>query len=204
MTETTIIASNPLKGARIPGTVGFPLPGVEVDLREGDAGNLAPGSVGELVVRGPNVFEGYWRLPEKTAAEHTEDGFFRTGDLARVAPDGRITLVGRAKDLIISGGYNVYPEEVEAAIGRISGILDCAVVGVPHPDFGEGVIAVIEQKHGGQSISEDQIISILGTELARYKIPKYVRFLENLPRNALGKIMKGQLRDLYNSIFTAH
>lgn len=201
MTETTIIAANPLAGARIPGTVGFALPEVQVEIRDRASKPVAQGEVGELVVRGPNVFAGYWRMPELTAAEHTLDGFFKTGDLATMDTEGRITLVGRNKDLIISGGYNVYPQEVEAALNRIEGVLDSAVVGAPHPDFGEGVIAVVEMKLGYERPTVSTILTQLSAELARYKLPKIVFFAEELPRNALGKVQKNQVRDLHRHAF---
>ncbi|NNM74169.1 AMP-binding protein [Enterovirga aerilata] len=201
MTETTIIASNPLKGDRIPATVGFPLPGVEVDLRDAESGTVPSGQVGELIVRGPNVFTEYWRMPTKTAEDLTEDGYFRTGDLATIDSDGRITLVGRAKDLIISGGYNVYAQEVETALGRIPGIQNCAVIGCPHPDFGEGVVAIVEPKPDGVTPSQDEIVERLGRELARYKLPKKIQFSDALPRNALGKVQKNVLRDTYRKTF---
>lgn len=195
MTETTVIASNPLDGDRIPETVGYPLPGVEVRL---DAARSEDGTeIGELLVRGPILFTGYWNLPDKTAAEHTQDGFFRTGDLASIAADGRISLVGRSKDLIISGGYNVYPREVETALEQMDGIAESAVIGVPHADFGEGVVAVIVADPGAARPTEQEILHHLGTDLARYKVPKSCIFVDTLPRNALGKVQKNILRETY-------
>ncbi|GJD36119.1 AMP-binding protein [Methylobacterium aerolatum] len=201
LTETTIVASNPLDGLRAPGTVGYALPGVDVAVRDRDGRPLPAGTVGELVLRGPNVFQRYWNLPEATAAATTGDGFFRTGDLATIAPDGRIAIVGRAKDMIISGGYNVYPQEVETALSRIEGIRDSAVIGVPHPDFGEGVVAVIEPEEGRAPPAADVIVARLAGELARYKLPKVVVSMPSLPRNALGKVQKNDLREIHRAAF---
>ncbi|MFG1464733.1 AMP-binding protein [Xanthobacter sp. DSM 24535] len=200
-TETAIIASNPLAGERIQGTVGFAVPGVDVRIF-GDAGTEVPrGEVGEVVLRGPNVFAGYWRMPEQTQQDFTLDGFFRTGDLARMDEERRITIVGRAKDLIISGGYNVYPREVEAALARLDGVEDCAVIGVPHPDFGEGVIAVVERRPGSLGPEPEMLLAGLSGELARYKLPKHVIVQDTLPRNAMGKVQKTELRRLHAGIF---
>jgi malonyl-CoA/methylmalonyl-CoA synthetase len=200
-TETAIIASNPLVGARIQGTVGFAVPGVDVRIF-GELGQEMPrGDVGEVVLRGPNVFAGYWRMPEQSQDAFTPDGFFRTGDLARMDEDGRITIVGRAKDLIISGGYNVYPREVEAALARLDGVEDCAVIGVPHPDFGEGVIAIVERTPGRPAPDPAVLLSGLSAELARYKLPKHVIVQDALPRNAMGKVQKTELRRIHAGIF---
>ncbi|MFG1412282.1 AMP-binding protein [Xanthobacter sp. VTT E-85241] len=200
-TETAIIASNPLVGARIQGTVGFAVPGVDVRIF-GELGQEMPrGDVGEVVLRGPNVFAGYWRMPEQSEEAFTPDGFFRTGDLARMDEDGRITIVGRAKDLIISGGYNVYPREVEAALARLDGVEDCAVIGVPHPDFGEGVIAIVERTPGRPAPDPAVLLSGLSAELARYKLPKHVIVQDTLPRNAMGKVQKTELRRIHADIF---
>lgn len=201
MTETTIIATNPLLGDRLAGSVGYPLPGVQVEVRDRGMTALPFGEVGELVVRGPNVFKGYWEMPEKTKAEQTPDGFFRTGDLAWIAPDGRITIAGREKDLIITGGYNVYPQEIEAALNRIDGVRDSAVVGVPHPDFGEGVVAVLEMKPGDVRPAPDTVITHLANGLARFKLPKFIFFMDEMPRNALGKVQKNLLREAYRDTF---
>jgi malonyl-CoA/methylmalonyl-CoA synthetase len=201
MTETTIIASNPLNGPRLPGTVGYPLPGVIVQVRDEREGEVPSGAVGELVARGPNVFKGYWQMPEQTAAAFTADGFFRTGDLATLEADGRIAIVGRKKDLIISGGYNVYPQEIENALGHIDGVQDSAVIGVPHPDFGEGVIAIIERKAGSNKLTPESVVTQLTAGVARYKLPKRVFIADKLPRNALGKVQKNELRKTYSEVF---
>ena len=201
LTETTIVASNPLDGLRAPGTVGYALPGVDVEVRDKDGQTLPAETVGELVLRGPNVFRCYWNMQQASEAAMTEDGFFRTGDLATIAPDGRIAIVGRAKDMIISGGYNVYPQEVEAALNQIEAIQDSAVIGVPHPDFGEGVVAVIEPQDGRTAPATDVVVAQLGQKLARYKLPKVVVSMLRLPRNALGKVQKNELRQLYRAVF---
>lgn len=201
MTETTIVTSNPLAGERKPSSVGFPLPGVSVRARSAEGEDLAPGQVGELVVRGPNVFKGYWNMPEKTADEFTPDGYFESGDLVRIDEDGRVWIVGRAKDLIITGGYNVYPREVESALNSIEGVQDSAVVGVQHPDFGEGVVAVVELKDSSSSFDARSAIAMLGEQLAKYKVPKEIFVLQSLPRNAMGKIQKDKLREQFSSAF---
>jgi len=193
MTEAGMIASNPLHGERIAGTVGYALPGVELRLRAGTK-PAATAETGEIEIRGPNVFTGYWRMPEKTAGEFTEDGFFRTGDLGRLAADGRLSIVGRAKDLIISGGYNIYPREIEALIDAVGGVAESAVIGVPHADFGEGVVAVIVPDEDAPA-GEDKIRAALNGRLARFKHPKHYVFVDTLPRNALGKVEKARLRE---------
>ncbi len=200
MTEAGMITSNPLEGERIGGTVGFPLPDVEVRVAGEDGKAAEPGEVGGLEIRGPNLFKGYWRKPDKTAEDMTADGFFRTGDMASIADDGRVTLVGRAKDLIISGGLNVYPKEIEEEIDAMPGVGESAVIGVPHPDFGEAVVAVVTTAAGG--ISEDGILAALDGRLARFKRPKRVFFVDALPRNAMGKVRKNELRDTYASTFS--
>jgi malonyl-CoA/methylmalonyl-CoA synthetase len=200
MTETGMNCSNPLHGVRRPGTVGPPLPGVEARVAD-DRGKVLPvGETGVLEVRGPNVFKGYWRMPEKTAEEFREDGFFITGDVARIDQDGYVTIVGRAKDLIISGGLNVYPKEIEGVIDRIPGIAESAVIGLPHPDFGEGVAAVVARRPGAE-VSEDEIIVAVRKELAAFKVPKRVFFVPDLPRNSMGKVQKNLLRDTYRNSF---
>jgi malonyl-CoA/methylmalonyl-CoA synthetase len=199
MTETTIVTSNPLHGTRLAGTVGYPLPGVEVRLA-GSEGEEA--SVGQLEVRGPNVFRGYWRMPEQTAQELHADGYFTTGDIARIDTDGRITLVGRSKDMIITGGYNVYPREIEEILCGIPGVREAAVVGVPHPDFGEGVIAVAELEPGAPPLSEGQVLGDAARVLAKYKVPKKLYFVEALPRNTMGKVLKADLRKTYSGVFS--
>jgi len=201
MTETGMITSNPYEGgARLAGTVGYPLPGVEVRIR-GDAGELAaPGTPGVLEVRGPNVFAGYWRMPEKTAQEMRPDGFFITGDIATQEPDGRITLVGRAKDLIIAGGLNIYPKEIEEAIDALPGVDESAVIGVPHPDMGEGVVAVVVPARGA-TVTEERVRVALEGQLARFKLPRRVFVVDALPRNAMGKVQKAVLRSEYAALF---
>lgn len=201
MTETAVIASNPLDGVRAPGTVGYVLPGLDFRICDADGALVAASEVGGLEVRGPNVFKGYWRMPDKTAAEFRADGFFMTGDLARADLDGRLTLVSRAKDLIISGGYNVYPREVELVLNGFAGIADSAVVGVPHPDFGEGVIAVVEMLPGTAPVEPAALITYAAQDLASYKLPKRVYTLDTLPRNALGKVLKHQLAATFGQSF---
>ena len=202
MTEAGMITSNPLDGERVPETVGYPLPGVEVRAAS-DAGQaVRPGEVGVLEIKGPNVFTGYWRAPEKTKAEFREDGYFITGDLVRIDEDGRISIVGRAKDLIISGGYNVYPKEIETCIDHLEGIVESAVVGVPHPDFGEGVVGVIVSRPEAK-LSEQSVKDALIDSLAKFKIPKRILLVDELPRNAMGKVQKNVLRQRYAEIFQA-
>ena len=202
MTETNMNTSNPYNGDRIAGTVGFPLPGVEVRVVEPESGKLlAPGQVGTLEVRGPNVFSGYWRMPEKTKSEFRPDGFFITGDIAKIDERGYVHIVGRAKDLVITGGYNVYPKEVETEIDAIPGVVESAVIGVPHPDFGEGVTAVVVPAKNAK-LSEDAVIAALGDRLAKFKQPKRVFFVEELPRNNMGKVQKNVLRDTYAKTFS--
>jgi malonyl-CoA/methylmalonyl-CoA synthetase len=201
MTETTMITSNPYDGARRPGTVGFPLQGVELRVADPGAGAPLPqGEIGVLEVRGPNVFQGYWRMPEKTAAEFRADGFFITGDLGKVDEEGYFHIVGRGKDLIISGGFNVYPKEVEAEIDAIEGVVESAVIGLPHPDFGEGVAAVLVTKPDSE-LSEVHIHAHLADRLARFKQPKRIFFVADLPRNAMGKVQKNELRARYADTF---
>ncbi|MFT4025444.1 MAG: AMP-binding protein [Novosphingobium sp.] len=201
MTETGMITSNPYDGARVAGTVGYALPGVAVRIR-GEAGALVPaGEPGVLEVRGPNVFKGYWRNPEKTAQEFTADGWFVTGDVATQEADGRVTLVGRAKDLIIAGGLNIYPKEIEEAIDALAGVEESAVIGIPHPDMGEGVVAVVARR-AGTDLSEAAILQSL-TGLARFKQPRRVIVVDALPRNAMGKVQKAALRQQYAGLFPA-
>lgn len=202
MTETTVITSNPLSGDRVAGSVGYALPGVSIQARRHDGDVAAVDEVGELVMKGPNVFKGYWNLPEKTAAEFTPDGYFKSGDLVRIDKHGRVWIVGRNKDLIITGGYNVYPGEVEAALSSFSAVRDCAVIGVPHPDFGEGVIAIVELGEKAAGFDAKSTIADLGTRLAKYKIPKEIFVVPALPRNAMGKIQKNELKDAYASAFS--
>jgi malonyl-CoA/methylmalonyl-CoA synthetase len=203
MTETTMSTSNPLKGERIAGTVGHPLPGVEARVTDEDGNPLPQGKVGVLEVKGPNVFKGYWRNPEKTAEEFRPDGFFITGDLATIDERGYVQIVGRAKDLIISGGFNVYPKEVELCIDGIEGVEESAVIGLPHPDFGEAVVAVVKRQDGGPEISAEDIQATAKDELANFKVPKKVFFVDELPRNTMGKVQKNALRDRYKDSFSS-
>ncbi len=203
MTETNMITSNPYEGERRRGTVGFALPGVRVRICEPESGAPVPdGEIGIIEVKGPNVFRGYWRMPEKTAQEFRPDGFFITGDVGRVDADGYVHIVGRAKDLVISGGFNVYPKEVEDEIDAIDGVLESAVIGVPHPDFGEGVTAVVVPRPGA-AVTEAAILSALAGRLARFKAPKRVFVVEALPRNAMGKVQKAALREIYKDAYRA-
>jgi len=201
MTETNMNTSNPYDGDRIPGAVGLPLPGVEIRIADPQTGQAVPdGEVGVIEIRGPNVFKGYWRMPEKTREEFREDGFFISGDLGRIDDRGYIWIVGRAKDLIISGGFNVYPAEVEAAIEALPGVTECAVIGVPHADFGEGVVAVVTPKPGA-ILEEKTILAALANELAKFKQPKRVFIATELPRNAMGKVQKKDLREQHAKTF---
>ena len=200
MTETGMIASNPLHGERRAGTVGMPLPQVAIRIADTEGHALPAASTGVVEVRGPNVFKGYWNLPEKTAAEFRSDGFFVTGDLGTIEPDGYLRLIGRAKDLIISGGLNVYPKEIEAAIDALPGVLESAVFAIPHPDFGEAVAAAVTLQPNASQTSQD-IIAALRTQLAAFKTPKRVYILDELPRNAMSKVQKAVLRDRYRDEF---
>ncbi len=194
--------SNPLAGPRIAGTVGRPLPGVEVRVCDSDGAPLVVGAVGELEVRGPNVFKGYWRKPDKTRAEFRDDGFFRTGDLGLIDENGYVTIVGRSKDMIISGGFNVYPKEIENAIDRLPGVRESAVFGVAHSDFGEGVVAaVVLEEGGGDAGHARALIARLKDRLAGYKVPKRMVFVAELPRNAMGKVEKNRLRETFADLF---
>jgi malonyl-CoA/methylmalonyl-CoA synthetase len=198
MSETIMLTSNPYAGERLGGTVGFALPGV--NLRVVDEANKAvpQGEIGGIQVKGPNVFAGYWRMPEKTLEEFTPDGFFKTGDVGLVDAQGYVTIVGRSKDLIISGGYNVYPAELESFINELPGVLESAVVGVPHPDFGEVGVAVVVVRPGA-SLSAEQVLASLKTSLANYKVPKQCLVVTDLPRNAMGKVQKNLLRAQFSS-----
>jgi malonyl-CoA/methylmalonyl-CoA synthetase len=202
MTETGMNTSNPYDGERIAGTVGFPLPGVELRVADPDSGKvLARGEIGVLEVKGPNVFGGYWRMPERTRAEFRPDGFFVTGDVGMIDANGYVHIVGRAKDLIITGGFNVYPKEVESEIDALPGVVESAVIGCPHPDFGEGVTAVVVAKRGA-NLSEDAVLTALSGRLARFKLPKRVIFVDDLPRNAMGKVQKNVLRERNAKLYT--
>ena len=201
MTETGMNVSNPYDGERIAGTVGLPLPGVEVRITDPETGAAIPrGGIGMIEVKGPNVFKGYWRMPEKTAQEFRADGFFITGDLGTFGQDGYVSIVGRGKDLIITGGLNVYPIEVEEKIDSLPGVVESAVVGLPHPDFGEAVTAVAATG-GGEHPTEAQVLAALEAELAAFKRPKRVIFVDELPRNTMGKVQKAALRAQYLSLY---
>lgn len=202
MTETCMNTSNPYDGERRPGTVGLPLPEVEVRVTDSEHGTTLPrGEVGMLEVRGPNVFLGYWGMPDKTREEFRDDGYFVTGDMGFIDKRGYITIVGRDKDLIISGGFNVYPKEVEGEIDALPGVVESAVVGVPHPDFGEAVVAMVVPEPGA-NLTESAIIAHISERLARYKQPKKVHFVKALPRNTMGKVQKNLLRDEYKHSYT--
>jgi malonyl-CoA/methylmalonyl-CoA synthetase len=201
MTETGMLTSNPLEGERIPGTVGFPLPEVELRVVDETGRTLGTDEIGAIEVRGPNVFSGYWRMPEKTKQEIRPDGFFITGDVGKRDARGYVHIVGRAKDLIISGGFNVYPKEVETVIDALDEVVESAVVGLPHPDFGEAVCAVVLRKPGSAVPDEAAVITACKEQLANFKVPKRVFFQDELPRNAMGKIQKNLLRDRYGDTF---
>jgi len=202
MTEALMVTSNPYDGPRVAGSVGPALPGVSVRVVDADGRRLPPGEPGVLEIKGPNLFAGYWRNPEKTAEDHTADGYFVSGDIATEDETGVIRIVGRAKDLIISGGYNVYPKEIEMAIDAIDGVGESAVVGVPHPDFGEGIVAVVARAPDS-ALEPTAISAALATELAAFKRPKRVVIVDELPRNAMGKVQKAELRDRYRNSFAA-
>lgn len=198
MTETNMNTSNPYDGERRAGTVGFPLPGVEARIRL-DGQDMPARGIGVLEVRGDNVFQGYWQMPEKTAEELQADGWFITGDMAQLDPDGYISIVGRSKDLVITGGFNVYPKEVESLIDDLPGVLESAVIGVPHPDFGEAVVAVVVSD--GADLKQEDIVAALAVQLAKFKQPKKVIVLPELPRNTMGKVQKKALREDYAGLF---
>lgn len=201
MTETNMITSNPYDGERRPGAVGFPLPGVSVRIADPETGKPLPqGGIGVIELKGPNVFRGYWRMPDKTAQEFRPDGWFITGDLGYVDPDGYFTISGRAKDLIISGGFNVYPAEVENALDALPSIGESAVIGLPHADFGEAVTAVVTARDG-QKVDENAVRSELESVLAKFKIPKRVLVKDMLPRNAMGKVQKNALREEFSRLY---
>jgi malonyl-CoA/methylmalonyl-CoA synthetase len=203
MSETAMLTSNPYdeaEGERRGGTVGFPLPGVSLRVCADDGRELPRGETGGIQVRGPNVFKGYWRMPEKTAEEFTSDGWFRTGDVGRVDERGYVVIVGRSKDLIISGGYNVYPAEVEAFLNELPGVAESAVVGVPHPDFGEVGVAVLVPRPGA-AIEPDQVLAAVKSRLANFKVPKRCFVVPDLPRNVMGKVQKNLLRDQHRGLF---
>jgi malonyl-CoA/methylmalonyl-CoA synthetase len=201
MTECGMITSNPYDGERVPGTVGFSLPDVTVRIADKTGAPLGFGEIGTIEVRGPNVFKGYWRLPEKTAEEFRDDGFFISGDLATMDAEGRVAIVGRGKDLIISGGLNVYPKEIETEIDALPGIAEAAVIGVPHPDFGEAVVAVAVAARSGNKPDESDVIAHLALRLAKFKTPKRIVFVDELPRNTMGKIQKAVLAARFAHLF---
>ena len=204
MSETLMNTSNPYEGERIPGSVGPPLPGVQVRIADPESGEplRSPDAIGMIEVRGPNVFSGYWRMPDKTAAEFRSDGYFITGDLGRIDERGYVWIVGRGKDLIISGGYNVYPIEVESEIDALPGVQESAVIGLPHPDFGEGVTAIVVLADAGAT-DERSVRAALEQRLANYKLPKHVLFVNDLPRNTMGKVQKNILREKYRDLYLA-
>jgi malonyl-CoA/methylmalonyl-CoA synthetase len=196
MTETGMNTSNPLAGSRLAGTVGPPLPGVAVRIVDSAGCKCAPGKVGGIEVKGPNVFRGYWRMPEKTRDEFTADGYFKTGDMGTWTAEGYVRIVGRAKDLIISGGLNIYPKEIEERIDAIDGVIESAVIGVPDHDYGEAVTAVVVAC-ADHALTESRIINTLRADIASFKVPKRIVFVEDLPRNAMGKVQKNVLRAEY-------
>ncbi len=202
MTETNMNTSNPYDGERRAGTVGFPLPDVELKVTDPETGEVVPdGETGIIEVRGPNVFSGYWQMPEKTAEELREDGFFITGDLGRIDQDGYVHIVGRGKDLIISGGYNIYPKEIELLLDEQPGVLESAVIGVPHPDFGEAVLGILVAR-SGQDPDVQAIMAAVNGQLARFKHPRRLIIADELPRNTMGKVQKNLLRDTYKDSFS--
>jgi len=210
MSETVMLTSNPYaadkrhggQSERRGGTVGFPLPGVQLRVQSDDGKGMPVGEIGNIQVKGPNVFQAYWRMPEKTKEEFTADGFFKTGDVGKIDERGYVTIVGRSKDLIISGGYNVYPAEIEGYINEMPGVAESALVGVPHPDFGEVGVAIVIAKPGAH-LEADKIISTLKSQLANFKIPKKCFVVPELPRNTMGKVQKNLLRDQHKNLFSA-
>ena len=204
MSETVMLTSNPYRpeSARRGGTVGLPLPGVGVRVRDDKGAPMREGEVGGIEVKGPNVFKGYWRMPEKTADEFTTDLWFKTGDVGRIDADGYVTIVGRSKDLIISGGYNVYPAEIEGLINDMPGVAESAVIGVPHPDFGEAVVAVIVPRPGA-TVDGAGVIATLKSTIANFKVPKQAFVVADLPRNAMGKVQKNLLRQQHQGLYAS-
>src|ERR1700732_151110 len=201
MTETNMNTSNPYDGDRVPGAVGHALPGVTLRVTDPETGKvLAPESIGMIEVKGPNVFRGYWRMPEKTKAEFRDDGFFITGDLGKIDAKGYVHILGRGKDLVISGGFNVYPKEIESEIDAMPGVIESAVIGVPHADFGEGVTAVVVCENTAR-VDETSVLNALEGRLAKFKMPKRVIVVDELPRNAMGKVQKNILRDTYSKTY---
>lgn len=201
MTETNMNTSNPYDGERVPGAVGFPLPGVSVRVTDPETGEELPREeIGMIEVKGPNVFRGYWRMPEKTKSEFRPNGFFITGDLGKIDGKGYVHILGRGKDLVISGGFNVYPKEIESEIDAMPGVIESAVIGVPHADFGEGVTAVLVCNKGAD-VTEAAVLKALDGRLAKFKMPKRVFVVDELPRNTMGKVQKSVLRDTYKDIY---
>jgi len=201
MSETVMLTSNPYQDLeRVGGTVGFPLPGVGLRIRNDQGEDCAVDAIGHIEVRGPNVFAGYWRMPEKTAEEFTADGWFKTGDVGQQDARGYVRIVGRSKDLIISGGYNVYPAEIESYLNELPGVQESAVIGVPHPDFGEAVVAVVVPRPG-HSPEPPALIDALKGQIAKFKVPKAVFVQAELPRNTMGKVQKKLLRDQHQALF---
>lgn len=197
MTEGGMFTSNPYETERRGGTVGFPLPGTEIRIVNDSGTQVKAGEIGNILVKGPQVFVGYWRMQEKTREEFTEDGFFSTGDMGRLDDDGYITIIGRSKDLVITGGLNVYPKEVEEMIDKIPGVVETAVIGLPDPDLGEMVTAVVvrQNSEAGEALTEAAVINALKGNLAGFKVPKQVFFIGDLPRNTMGKVQKNMLRE---------
>ena len=201
MTETNMNTSNPYDGERVPGAVGQALPGVSVRVTDPETGKeLPPETIGMIEIKGPNVFKGYWRMPEKTKAEFRDDGFFISGDLGKIDAKGYVHILGRGKDLVISGGFNVYPKEIESEIDAMPGVIEAAVIGVPHADFGEGVTAVVVCDRSA-GVDEAAVLKALDGRLAKFKMPKRVIIVDELPRNAMGKVQKNVLRDTYAGIY---
>lgn len=200
MTETGMLTSNPLQGERRGGTVGLPLPGVALRVTDEAGRACVAGDIGDLQVKGENVLPGYWQMPDKNKEEFSADGYFKTGDVGKIDADGYVTIVGRSKDLVISGGYNVYPREIEMLLDEIAGVAESAVIGLPHPDFGEAVAAVIVKKPAAALVEADVVGSLKG-KLAAFKLPKRVFVVEDLPRNAMGKVQKNELRKRYADTF---
>ena len=196
MSEAGMICSNPLAGERRGGTVGFPLPGISVRIADEHDRPIRNGEIGAIQVKGENVCAGYWRMPEKTREEFTADGYFRTGDVGVFDRDGYLSIVGRVKDLIIRGGYNVYPREIELVLDALPGVAESAVIGLPHPDFGEAVTAVVVPQKDA-SLDSAAVIGAVKNRLANYKVPKSVHFVDDLPRNAMGKVQKALLRERF-------
>ncbi|HEY0332046.1 MAG TPA: malonyl-CoA synthase [Rhodopseudomonas sp.] len=201
MTETNMNTSNPYDGVRLPGSVGPALPGVDARVVDAERGvELPRGEIGMIEVKGPNVFKGYWRMPEKTNAEFRHDGYFITGDLGKIDDNGYVYILGRGKDLVITGGFNVYPKEVESEIDALPGVVESAVIGVPHADLGEGVTAVVVRDKGA-SVDEAGVLNALQCQLAKFKMPKRVIFVDDLPRNTMGKVQKNLLRETYAGLY---